>query len=112
MASIGKRKTRNGTTRYRVRWRMGGGRTGDWASETFDQKAKAVTFKLAVEACGHYWPDKWIKGPAGHQRCPTPSPSQNPTLRSPSPTTPNASRNGLAVERKYADEIEALYAQT
>ncbi|MFD0883126.1 hypothetical protein ACFQ08_00905 [Streptosporangium algeriense] len=62
MASIDKRKTSSGNTRYRVRWRLGGARTGEWQSETFEQKAAALTFKLAVEACEHHWPENWIKG--------------------------------------------------
>ncbi|MEU1881166.1 hypothetical protein ABZ470_28000 [Streptosporangium sp. NPDC020072] len=50
------------TKTYRVHWRLGGARTGTWQSESFDQKAAALTFKLAVEACGHHWPENWIRG--------------------------------------------------
>ncbi|MFI6320995.1 tyrosine-type recombinase/integrase [Nonomuraea sp. NPDC050556] len=62
MASIEKRPGKGKKISYRVRWRLGGSADGAWQSETFDQKASAVTFKLAVEACGHYWPDNWVKG--------------------------------------------------
>ncbi|GAA5088226.1 hypothetical protein GCM10023259_102460 [Thermocatellispora tengchongensis] len=41
---------------------MGMARSGAWHSETFKQKAAAVTFELGVEACGHYWPGNWIRG--------------------------------------------------
>ncbi|MEU7004435.1 hypothetical protein [Nonomuraea sp. NPDC046570] len=63
MARIETRVRKDGRTKtYRVQWRLGGSRDGEWQSETFDQKALAVTFKLAVEACGHHWPERWIRG--------------------------------------------------
>ncbi|WP_431930745.1 hypothetical protein [Nonomuraea jabiensis] len=62
MASIEKRPDKGKKIGYLVRRRLGGSADGTWQSETFDQKARAVTFKLAVEACGRYWPDNWIKG--------------------------------------------------
>ncbi|MEV7908534.1 hypothetical protein, partial [Streptomyces anulatus] len=45
----GRRKTSAGNIRYRVRRRLGGLRTGEWQSETSDQKAAALTFELAAE---------------------------------------------------------------
>ncbi|WP_055483150.1 tyrosine-type recombinase/integrase [Sphaerimonospora mesophila] len=62
MASIEKRPGKGKKISYRVRWRLGGASDGAWQSETFEQKAQAVTFKLAVEAVGHQWPEGWIRG--------------------------------------------------
>jgi hypothetical protein len=72
VATIDKRKTSTGNTRYRVRWRLGGLRNGDWQSETFEQKAPALTFKLAVEACDHHWPENWIRGSGWASAAPAP----------------------------------------
>ncbi|WP_155343188.1 hypothetical protein [Acrocarpospora pleiomorpha] len=82
MARIETRIRKDGKTKtYRVSWRLGGSRTGAWQSETFERKAPAVTFKLAVEACDHQWPDNWIRGsgwaPANE---PTPPAKQDPLL--------------------------------
>ncbi|MBO3752712.1 hypothetical protein J5X84_42250 [Streptosporangiaceae bacterium NEAU-GS5] len=43
MTRIKKRVRKDGKTKtYRVQWCLGGTRTGEWQSETFDQKAEAV----------------------------------------------------------------------
>ncbi|MEU6415692.1 hypothetical protein [Microbispora sp. NPDC046933] len=86
MARIETRLRKDGKSKaYRVRWRgrllLGGTRTGAWQSETFEQKAAAVTFKLAVEACGHYWPENWIRGSGWAPTTPraeTPAPAVEP----------------------------------
>ncbi|WP_182908843.1 hypothetical protein [Microbispora sp. H13382] len=62
MASIEKRPGKGKKISCRARWRLGGISDGAWQSETFEQKAQAVTFKLAVEAAGHLWPEGWIRG--------------------------------------------------
>ncbi|MEU8333371.1 tyrosine-type recombinase/integrase [Micromonospora sp. NPDC048839] len=57
MAQIEKRPTKDGkTTRWRVKWRDGGGRDGDWDGETFDYQADAKSFKALVDACGNRRP--------------------------------------------------------
>ncbi|MDA0564844.1 site-specific integrase [Streptomonospora sp. S1-112] len=60
MATIEKRRLSSGNTRYWVKWRLGGTRTGAPQSEPFDTQAAAHTFKLHVEAAHHEWPDNWI----------------------------------------------------
>ncbi|WP_026124582.1 tyrosine-type recombinase/integrase [Nocardiopsis baichengensis] len=60
MATIEQRRLKSGNTRYWVKWRLGGTRTGDPQSEPFDTKAEAHTFKLHVEDSGHQWPENWI----------------------------------------------------
>jgi hypothetical protein len=62
VASIEKRTTKRDGAHFRVRWQLGGTRQGAWQSETFKQKAQALTFKLTVEANGHHWPENWIRG--------------------------------------------------
>ncbi|WP_304453920.1 site-specific integrase [Nocardiopsis sp. YSL2] len=61
MATINQRKLADGRTRYWVKWRLGGTRTGAPQSEPFDTHADAHTFKLHVEAAGHQWPENWIR---------------------------------------------------
>ncbi|MGW3610548.1 tyrosine-type recombinase/integrase [Micromonospora sp. NPDC005163] len=57
MAQVEKRQTKDGkTTRWRVKWRDGGGRDGDWDGETFDYQADAKRFKALVDACGNRRP--------------------------------------------------------
>jgi site-specific recombinase XerD len=56
MATVDKRTTSKGRTSYRVRWREGGTRDGDWQSATFTRSGEAQRFKNLVEAAGHKWP--------------------------------------------------------
>ncbi|TDB79601.1 site-specific integrase [Micromonospora sp. KC721] len=57
MATIEKRTTKDGkTTRWRVKWRDGGRRDGDWDGETFDYQADAKRFKALVDAAGNHRP--------------------------------------------------------
>ncbi|MDG4796884.1 site-specific integrase [Micromonospora sp. WMMD1082] len=57
MAQVEKRQTKDGkTTRWRVKWRDGGRRDGDWDGETFDYQADAKRFKALVDACGNRRP--------------------------------------------------------
>ena len=56
MATVDKRTTSKGRTSYRVRWREGGTRDGDWQSATFTRSGEAQRFKVLVEAAGHKWP--------------------------------------------------------
>ncbi|MDR7277337.1 tyrosine-type recombinase/integrase [Catenuloplanes atrovinosus] len=57
MATIEPRKTRNGKiTRYRVKWRTGGTRAGEWDGRTFDSHAEAKTFKALIDAYGQTMP--------------------------------------------------------
>ena len=62
MASIVNRKRKDGSTGYKVQWRLGGSRSGPWQSETFDDRRAAAKFQVQVEANGHRWPDGWVKG--------------------------------------------------
>lgn len=57
MASIEKRTTSKGKTRYRVKWREGGTRDGEPQSATFNRQQEARDFAARVAACGHHWPD-------------------------------------------------------
>lgn len=63
MASVHPRKNRAGKiTSYQVKWRDGGGRSGDWQSEIFHDDASAQVFKEAVDKAGQHWPPGWVKG--------------------------------------------------
>lgn len=66
MAQIEPRTLGSGAKRYRVKWRLGGHRTGQWQYETFTDRNSAVSFKLAVEAAGHEWPEGWVRGDGWH----------------------------------------------
>lgn len=62
MASIHPRTYADGSTRYQVRWRLGGGRAGPGQSEQFDDETAAAAFKQAVDEHGQQWPPGWVKG--------------------------------------------------
>ncbi|MFF7143451.1 tyrosine-type recombinase/integrase [Streptomyces nodosus] len=63
MATVQGRKNRAGEiTSYRVKWREGGRRDGDWQSETFDDDTSAGVFCEAVNEAGQQWPPGWVKG--------------------------------------------------
>jgi integrase len=62
MASLVTRPRRDGSTAFKVQWRLGGQRGGHWQSETFDDRKQALRFQALVEAHGHRWPDGWVKG--------------------------------------------------
>jgi integrase len=62
MASIVARKRKDGTTGYKVQWRLGGARGAPWQSETFDDRRAALKFQSQVEGHGQRWPDGWVKG--------------------------------------------------
>jgi integrase len=61
MATLVARQRKDRTNGYRVQWRLHGG-DGPWQSETFDDRRAAAKFQAQVEACGHQWPDGWVKG--------------------------------------------------
>jgi integrase len=62
MATLVTRPRRDGSTAFKVQWRLGGQREGAWQSETFDDKKQALKFQALVEAHAHRWPDGWVKG--------------------------------------------------
>jgi integrase len=62
MATFVTRPRRDGTTAYKVQWRLGGSRGGLWQSETFDDRKQALKFQALVEAHHHLWPEGWVKG--------------------------------------------------
>jgi hypothetical protein len=62
VASVVRRKRRDGTVGYKVQWHAGGTRDGAWQAETFDDRRAAVKFQAQVEASGHQWPEGWVKG--------------------------------------------------
>jgi integrase len=62
MATLVARKRTDGTTGYKIQWRLGGARGGAWQSETFDDRRAALKFQAQVEANGHRWPEGWVKG--------------------------------------------------
>ena len=62
MASLVTRPRRDGSTAFKVQWRLGGQRGGPWQSETFDDRKQALRFQSLVEVHGHRWPDGWVKG--------------------------------------------------
>ncbi|GAA1443026.1 hypothetical protein [Nocardiopsis tropica] len=68
MATINQRTPADGRTRYWVKWRLGGTRSGAPQSEPFDTHADAHTFKLHVEAAGHQWPENCLPGEQRSQR--------------------------------------------
>jgi integrase len=78
MAAIKRRKRSDGTVAFRVVWRTGGTRDGDWQSETLYTARDAEHFRADVEAAGEQWPDGWVKGVgylprlANRDRPPTP----------------------------------------
>jgi len=54
---------------YKVEWREGGARDGDWSTETFNPQKDpardldaAEDFRKAVVAAGHHWPDFYAPG--------------------------------------------------
>jgi len=62
MAAIVARKRKDGTTGFKVQWRLGGSRDGGWQSETFENRRSAAKFQAQVESNGHRWPEGWAKG--------------------------------------------------
>ncbi len=62
MAALVTRPRRDGSTAFKVQWRLGGHREGPWQAETFDDKKQALRFQALVEAHAHRWPDGWVKG--------------------------------------------------
>jgi integrase len=62
VAAVVSRPRRDGTTAYKVQWRLGGSRDGTWQSETFDDRRKALKFQALVESNHHLWPEGWVKG--------------------------------------------------
>ncbi|MFC8332817.1 tyrosine-type recombinase/integrase [Streptomyces olivaceus] len=67
MASVHARKNKAGeVTSHQVKWRLGGGRTAPWQTETFDPdddgKTAAEVFRTAVNENHQQWPPGWVKG--------------------------------------------------
>jgi integrase len=62
MVSIKRRRRTDGTVAFRVVWRIGGTRDGDWQSETLYTPRDAEHFRADVETAGEQWPNGWIKG--------------------------------------------------
>jgi integrase len=67
MAYVKPMKNKDGVvTSYRVRWRLGGARDGDWQGERFDGDEAgheaARIFCQAVNEAGQQWPLGWVKG--------------------------------------------------
>lgn len=67
MASVHARKNKAGeVTSWQVKWRLGGGRSAPWQTETFDPgdegKEFANVFCDAVNEAGQQWPLGWVKG--------------------------------------------------
>jgi len=69
LASVTPRKrTSDGGLSWRVRWRIGGSRSGELQTETFsrytdqENESRARDFAKAVELAGHHWPEGWVKG--------------------------------------------------
>lgn len=74
MATVKTRLRTHGTPTYRVVWRAGGGRDGDWESETFLSRSEAGRFRRDVDLAGQQWPDGWEKGVGYHVPEPEPQP--------------------------------------
>ncbi|MET8352698.1 tyrosine-type recombinase/integrase [Micromonospora sp. NPDC005206] len=83
MAQVEKRQTKDGkSTRWRVKWRDGGRRDGEWDGETFDYQADAKRFKALVDACGNRRPspDQLVDHGFGYLvPGPAPAPAEPPT---------------------------------
>ncbi|WP_172386294.1 hypothetical protein [Streptomyces sp. MNP-20] len=62
MASIKTYKRQSGAVTYRVVWRHGGSRSGDWQAEIFDDGETAKRFRDLVNGHGQQWPPGWVKG--------------------------------------------------
>lgn len=67
MAYVKPMKNKAGVvTSFRVRWRLGGARDGEWQSERFDGdeagEEAAEIFCEAVNEAGQQWPSGWVKG--------------------------------------------------
>lgn len=63
MASAHARKNKAGeVTSWQVKWRLGGGRSADWQTESFDDETSAGVFRDAVNEAGQLWPAGWVKG--------------------------------------------------
>lgn len=87
MAYIEKRPSKNGkTTRYRVRWRTGGRRDGDWDGQTFDDQADAKRFHGLVEACRDQYPRaEQLIAHGFAELVSTPDPASAPVAPQPAP---------------------------
>lgn len=62
MASITERPKKTGDSTFQVRWRDGGGRTGDVQTENFADRTMAEKFKALVDAHDQHWPPGWVRG--------------------------------------------------
>jgi integrase len=63
MASVHARKNKAGNvTSWQVKWRLGGGRTAPWQTESFDDEDSAGVFRDAVDENRQQWPPGWVKG--------------------------------------------------
>ncbi len=62
MATIKVRTKADGKPSFRVVWKAGGGRDGNWESETFGVRSHAVRFRRDVDDADQNWPDGWTKG--------------------------------------------------
>jgi hypothetical protein len=52
VASVVRRKRRDGTVRYKAQWHAGGTRDGAWQLEALDDRRAAAKFQAKVEANG------------------------------------------------------------
>lgn len=59
MATLKSRSRKSGV-RYIVEFRIGGGRDGEWASETFEDEKLALKFKSDVEFRKHQYPPDYL----------------------------------------------------
>jgi hypothetical protein len=48
------RKKADGSISYCIRWRMGGGRSGEWASHAFERRGDAIDALRPIELAGWY----------------------------------------------------------
>ncbi|WP_089006363.1 hypothetical protein [Micromonospora viridifaciens] len=68
MATVEKRQYEGGkVTRWRVKWRDGGRRDGEWDGEQFDYQADAKRFKALMDANGNRpSPEQLVEHRFGH----------------------------------------------
>ncbi|WFE47567.1 site-specific integrase [Verrucosispora sp. WMMD1129] len=114
MATIEKRTTKDGkNARWRVKWRDGGRRDGEWDGETFDYQADAKRFKALVDANGNHRPspEQLVEHGFGHL---APAPPAAPVDEPPAMTfrqyalawLDTLTKPSAETKRKYLERLE------
>ena len=110
MAAIVARKRKDGTTGYKVQWRLGGTRDGAWQSETFEIRRAAAKFQSQVESNGHLWPDGWVKGRGFVDASALKPAEEHPLLEFASAYVRRLTSVGPYTQTRYLQQVQSLAA--